>query len=205
MPPIRKPFTRPSARRDASLIVIAAEGQKTEPSYFEGLKDSLHNSKVHVNIIERDDASLSAPKHVLKQLKDFKTEYKLNNNDTLWMVIDLDRWSVSLPNIATQCVQGRLNLIVSNPAFELWLLLHLKGLNEYSQDEINRFTGETLKSELRNILGSYNPSNLDINQFIHLTEIAIERARELDTAPLDRWPNTTGTRVYKLVQAIINP
>ncbi len=41
MPHKRVPYTRPEGKRDARLIIIATEGRKTEPIYFEALKKSI--------------------------------------------------------------------------------------------------------------------------------------------------------------------
>lgn len=202
MPPIKIPYKRPSGIKSPSLIVIATEGHETEPQYFKGLKEFFKNSKVHINILERTDPSLSAPNHVLNQLIEFKKKYKLHKNDSLWMVIDVDRWARSLPEVANECFSRKIDLAVSNPAFEIWLLLHHKDINEYSEEELNSFNGDTLKTELRQLLGSYNSSNLNMDDFLRYIDVAISRAKGLELNVTNRWPQTIGTRVYKLVEKI---
>jgi hypothetical protein len=41
--PAKRDFKRKSGLRDARLIIIAAEGEKTEKIYFEGLKEYYQN------------------------------------------------------------------------------------------------------------------------------------------------------------------
>jgi len=63
----RRDFVRRSGLRDATLFVIASEGAVTEPRYFEGLKASWHNSRVHIEVLTRSDPTLNSPDEVLKE------------------------------------------------------------------------------------------------------------------------------------------
>ncbi|WP_069472057.1 RloB family protein [Candidatus Marithrix sp. Canyon 246] len=102
-------------------------------------------------------------------------------------------------------------LALSNPCFELWLLLHIKSLEEYPDNALDEFlenkkvssSRTRLEAELINLLNSYNKSNLDTAQFLPFVKQAIERAKKLDTNPKQRWSNGLGTRVYQLVEKII--
>lgn len=130
-----------------------------------------------------------------------------------WLVIDVDRWGdAKLAEIAQECHQKNYKLAVSNPCFELWLLLHLKSLNEYSEDVLEEFrenpkitqNRSRLDIELLEILGEYNKSNLVEKHFLPFVEQAIQRARDLDVNPSARWPNDLGSRVYLLAEKIID-
>lgn len=206
---IKKEFKRRSRFRDARLFVIATEGKKTEPKYFGDFssRDYYYNPHVHVEVLERLTSS-SSPEHVLEELNRFKSAYSLNRDDELWMIIDLDRWHPrSLSNVATKCGQKGYYLAVSNPCFEVWLLLHLKDMSEYSQEQIENFkqnSNRDIEREIRNILGSYNKYNPNNVKFLPHVQEAINRARDLDSNPNDRWPNSIGTRVYLLAEKIIN-
>jgi len=124
------------------------------------------------------------------------------------MVIDLDRWPQStLSSIATQCSQKSYYLAVSNPCFEVWLLLHLRNLSDYNTEQIKKFMQNScrdLEMEIRNIIGSYNKSNPDTSKFLPYVHKAIKSAKYLDLNPNDRWPNSIGTRVYLLAEKMIN-
>jgi len=195
------------------LIVIASEGAHTEPQYFRALASHYTNSKVKVYPLEREDVTASSPERVIWELDGFIDEYPdLKSDDEFWLVIDVDRWGdAKLAEIAQECHQKGYELAVSNPCFELWLLLHLRPLDEYSQETLNEFLEnprvgrerKRLGMELLNILGEYNKSNLDVDQFLPSVEQAIQRARDLDTRPNDRWPNDLGSRVYLLAEKII--
>lgn len=207
------PKTRRSGYRDAKLIIIAAEGEKTEKRYFDDLKANCSISKVHVEVLDRLNSGTD-PENVMKALDDFRKQYSLRANyDELWMVIDLDRWEEKmLSKISAACDQKRYGYAVSNPCFELWLLLHLKSLDDYDQETRNKFKAKRkvrekrhpLKVELSKLLGSYNESNLDTSKFLGNVQTAIDRAKALDIHPEHRWPNDLGTRVYRIVEKILN-
>lgn len=97
-------------------------------------------------------------------------------------------------------------MALSNPCFEVWLLLHLKDITKYPKTKIIAFEGnknKELDKEIRRICGSYNKSKLNTKNFLPNMENAIDRAKKLDIEPDHRWPNTIGTRVYKLAEKII--
>ncbi|MFW6019918.1 MAG: RloB family protein [Bacteroidales bacterium] len=214
MPRKRVPYTRPEGKRDARLIIIETEGRKTEPIYFRALRDKYSSSGVHVEIIERKTDS-SNPAEVMNALDKFADKYKIAEDDELWMVIDRDyqAWNEKeISFVARQCHQKKgYNLGLSNPAFELWLLLHVKYINDYSDSEKNKLfknsrygTRRTyLEKELSEILpGGYEKSRYNACYLIKHLDIAIKQAKELDTNPHERWPNKLGTRVYRLAKKI---
>lgn len=205
-----KDRTRSSELRDARLIIIATEGQKTEKTYFEDLATESRNNRVHVKVLERNSTA-SSPEHILDLLDRFRSEYQYKTGyDELWLVCDVDRWRKKLSQVAEKCAQKGYFLAVSNPCFEIWLLLHLRSLENYDKTTLDEFrtniktnNRSRLEIELSNILGRYNPSNPDTTAFIPYVAIAIERAYHLDIQPKDRWPNDLGSRVYLLVKRIL--
>lgn len=209
----KRPLHRKSYNRDAKLIIIASEGTNTEKVYFEALTspDWYGNTRVQIVVLSGTGTDRD-PHHVLQELETFKRQYRLDRNDELWMVIDVDRWGDALSSVAKFCQQKGYYLAISNPCFELWLLLHLRSLDNYSEDikaEFLRNKNVTkhrsrLSQELVNILGSYNKANPDTSQFLPFVANAVERAKSLDTQVNDRWPQGLGTRVYLLVGKLIS-
>lgn len=208
-----KPRKRKGSHRDASLLVIATEGSRTERKYFLDLVAPEHYQlpNVHLTVVDRP-VGHSSPRHVIASLDNFKSQYQLKGYDELWMVIDKDRWDTSaLSEVAAQCISKGYKLCVSNPDFELWLLLHIKDFRDYSPAALDaleqnaRVTGKRtqLEVEIVDILGEYNKSNLDTSPYITSIDFAIGQARQLDTNTADRWPRTLGTRMYLLVERII--
>lgn len=208
---------RREAFRDARLIVIASEGKDTERIYFKALAKEYTNLRVHVHILERseNEQNNSSPEHVLKQLNDYKSKYDLKADDELWLVVDKDRWTEAmLSHVATECSQEvAMHMALSNPCFELWLLLHMEDAASLSPEEQEQWMKNRRKSKnadpylkvrLRQKMGSYHESSYDALTLIAHIEDAIERARALDKNPTDRWPQTLGTRVYLLAKSVVN-
>lgn len=205
---------RISGVRDAKLIIIATEGSKTEPRYFREMASQKYypNSRVKVWILEKEDDTASSPKHVLRELDRYKDEFYVEEDDELWLVIDLDNWGDGkIAQVASLCQQKNYKLAVSNPCFELWLLLHIRTLEEYTPQELEDFQNNQktdsnrtpLESELLDILGEYNKSNIKVECFLPHVEEAIDRAQALDLHPEHRWPNSLGSRVYQVAKKIL--
>lgn len=208
---------RREAFRDARLIVIASEGKDTERIYFTALAKEYTNPRVHVHILERseNEQNNSNPEHVLKQLNDYKSKYELEADDELWLVVDKDQWKDKmLSRVATECaLEVSMHMALSNPCFELWLLLHLEDAASLTPEEHmlwmeNRRKSKNadpyLKVRLRQKMGTYHESSYDAMTLIAHIEDAIKRARALDKTPTDRWPQTLGTRVYLLAESVMN-
>ena len=208
---------RREAFRDARLIVIASEGKDTERIYFKALAKEYTNPRVHVHILKRseDEKNNSSPEHVLEQLNEYKCQYELEADDELWLVTDKDHWTEAmLSRVATECMQDvSMHMALSNPCFELWLLLHLVDVASLTPEEQRLWMENRRKSKssnpylkvlLRQKMGSYHESAYDVLTLIVHVEVAIERARLLDKNPADRWPQTLGTRVYLLAESVMN-
>ncbi len=209
----RKPFSREERTKSARLIVIAAEGRKTENIYFQRLKLEHEAQNVHVEILEREDNN-SNPETVFQQISKYAKDYDIREDDQLWVVVDRDRWkSKQLASVAKKCSQkSNFHFCLSNPCFEIWLLLHIEGLEKYSDKDKERLSknrkcegGKTfLKKRLSELLGGYNEAKYDAGILIPTISGAIERAKVLDNCPKDRWPQKVGTRAYLLVESIMN-
>lgn len=172
---------------------------------------------MHVHVLERceNEQNNSSPEHVLKQLNDYKGQYELESDDELWLVIDRDRWTdAMLSHVAKECAQDDyLYVAMSNPCFELWLLLHLIDATLLTPEEQQQWMENRRKSKnadpylkirLRQEMGSYHESSYDAQMLVEHVEDAIERAKTLDVNSTDRWPQTLGTRIYLLVESVMN-
>ena len=68
---IRRKVDRISKVRDAKLFIIATEDTKCTVKYLNDFKVHFENSKIQIEIIERETTA-SSPKHVLKSLDEYK-------------------------------------------------------------------------------------------------------------------------------------
>jgi hypothetical protein len=204
---------RGGGQRDARLFVIAAEGSVTEKQYFEGLRDRevVDPRRVHIEVIPAGDGTRSAPQHVVARLDEYRQRYQLNDTlDQLWLVIDIDHWSApdhvsSLIQAIQEALKKGYSVAVSNPCFELWLLLHFtEDVSEIRVKEEPRASCGRCIERLRQLCGSYDKGKLQVERFTReLVAAAVDRARALDVTPQDRWPQAAGTHVYRLADELL--
>jgi hypothetical protein len=121
----RRPFRTPKRR-----LLVVCEGEITEPQYFRGLERFLRDATLSIEIPpERGE-----PKNLVEVAKKFNSAavqdaWRSGDDnlrfDEVWCVFDRDDHE----RFNTACQMARDNLFklaVSNPSFELWLLLHFQ-------------------------------------------------------------------------------
>lgn len=216
MPRERSDFFRESSTTEKEkIIVLAFEGNKTEEQYFSAIKESTKFNKelIYLHLLKRKKGDTnSAPKHVFNKLKkEARDEFNFDSKDELWMIIDTDQWN-NLPEIVDTCEKLKnMYVAVSNPCFELWLLLHIKDVSEYSTNELNDIFENKKVSKNRNyiekkiidILGTYNKSRLKAKEYIPHVDKAILQAKNLHIES-EKFPSKLGTDVFKIVEKIIS-
>lgn len=181
--------------RDSRLFVIACEGAVREKVYFERLHPK--SPRLRFEVIsptneEGDDAGKSSPKWVLDRVVKFveKEGVNIKEGDCLWFVLDVDCWRKALHDIQIECEKQGWQMALSNPCFEVWLWLHLKGIEDAKADTCQEF-----KSEIhQNYEGGYK---VEIFTKPELYEIARVRAKTIDTAS-GFMPEPKSTKVYLL-------
>jgi len=186
-------FKRPlGQRRYKKLFVLATEGVKTEPQYF----NFFNNDKTVIHVKCLKGNSDSAPIHVLKRMQKYLKEFSLKKSDEAWLVVDKDRWTdEQLTQLHTWSQeQENRGFALTNPKFEYWLLLHFEDGNGISN---SRQCSDRLKQHLP----GYD-KNIDFNKIKDGIQDAVTRARQKDNPPCADWPRSTGTTVYKLVIAL---
>ncbi len=195
----RRPLNRKiEFLRDTRLVIIATEGHSTEKQYFTIFEK--RSPRVQVTVLGTEDG-LSAPKHVLNRLKKFREDNDIRKEDALCLAIDKDRWpDAQLSDVAAKAQQMSVILAVSRPCFELWLFLHHSDVSR----EMDNFCSEQMIDTLAVRLGGYSKDSLRKDIFEPHIQQAVERARALDVDPHARWPNSLGTRVYRIIEAIRN-
>jgi len=178
--------------------------------YFEGVRRKNKKRSIDILVLKRSEqeTGFSAPKYVVEQINKAKKAKKVLASDEFFVVLDRDCGSTSLQALRDceqECRDRNHSLVVSNPCFEIWLLLHVKDLNEFSEEEkalILENREGYVKALLRAEMGGYNPSNPQIDNFWPHTKRAIDQAKSLDVNERDLWPEEIGTRVYKILERI---
>jgi len=189
--------------RDYSLFAIACEGSEREPEYFKPF-DGIDRIKVDIiepEIEEEEGGQTtrtgSSPSHVLKRVKEYVDKYQLcaESGDSLWCVIDVDRWpQEQIEDLNAFCAQREnRQLVISNPCIEIWLLYHkLADLRILGIE-----TAQDAKRVLSEIDGGYY-----YIKFLPLMLDAIKNASTADKTPDNYMPKLLETKVYKLGDAL---
>jgi acyl carrier protein len=186
-------------REPYTLYVIASEGTETEPLYFSYIQNYVKQHKELNRLIKieslsrklrKDTATDSA--HIIELLDDFKKEYAIKQGDELWLLIDRDRQpKANLAQVAQKCQQKGYEFCLTAPCFELWLLLHLKDLKEYSEEEQQDFLKNNkvnssrtrIEKEVSDLMvaldSGYSKSSLDMSILFPRIQDAINRAFDL--------------------------
>jgi hypothetical protein len=195
------------------IFVLAFEGNVTEEDYFTEFKDSVkfNDDLIYLHLLKRDkNDTNSAPIHVFNKLKrEAKDEFNFSKNDELWMIIDTDRWK-NIPNVIAACEElQNMFVAVSNPCFEFWLLLHVKNIEEYSEEELEAILANKKVTNARKyvdtkiveVLGSFNKYKPRPELFLPTIDLAINQAKNLDI-PQENYPGKLGSHIYKLIEKI---
>jgi hypothetical protein len=186
------------------LYLVASEDTYAVKQYFAALKENevVDDRKVEVRVLPSGtggDLARSNPRSVLSRLVEFVVDDPLPF-DERWLCLDLDHWGAGrhAPNLARACkeaLDAGCQLAISNPAFEVWLLLHFCDEPKATQAEC--------EASIRAAVGSYNKARLQAELYTRETvNLAIARARDLDIDPTQRWPQQPGSHVYRLVERL---
>lgn len=200
------------------MFILSYEGNVSEKKYFEDFRQSEwfnDSGLIEVISLKRPTNKGSDPISVKKLLQEAKKEYRFKDTDEFWLIIDRDDWEEihnhNFDKLVDDCKkEGNFFLAMSNPCFEIWLILHLKDLNEYNEEEKSRLITNKRISNSKNYIDTvlsdiqgrgYN-KRPNPRIFLPLTKVAIGRAKELDVENQD-YPKQLGTHIYKLITKLI--
>lgn len=223
------PLVREGGFRDAEkFYILSYEGTLSEKKYFEDLRVSefFNNSgKIEVIALRSKANEGTAPTYVKARLNEAKRNYRFKDTDEFWLIIDKDHWEdnqhINLNALYESCAKEK-NFFValSNPCFEMWLILHLTKLTEISEEDKKKLRENAKVSDKKNYIDVFLAQLIDKerndekqrgynkrpNPGIFLPKInkAIENAREIPEKD-GLYLETIGTHVYKLVEKLVKP
>ncbi len=178
------------------VIRIFTEGEKTEPDYFNSIKDELRLNEIDIKVHGLGDHTMPLVEYVIER----KNEEK--DTDTEWWVV-FDRDDHDHFNQAIQKAESEsINVAYSNECFELWFILHF----EFLHTSIGR---EKYYKKLTTLLSKkYDKKSSDTFSLIKDKEaIAIRNAKTLEKQHDSDGTNVfskrdPSTTVYKLVEKL---
>lgn len=193
------------ARKQNKVILIVCEGTKTEKHYFESLVKAIgHRRRLKP---ARVFAYRESPRKLLERAKKQQAGYT-----EAWLVFDVERAGThrDLQDVVSEARRYKIQLAISNPAFELWYLLHLVNTSKAFMDAAEIET-ELNKELNKQGLKLYQKSDRTMYERVaENMQTAIERAKALSQHEADNLQNALealfpnpSTHVYRLVQRLI--
>jgi len=116
------------ARREKTTILIVGEGRETEPNYFRGLtREDEVAAKFAAKVMKGHGQS---PESVVEEATRYKQQAKSRDEayDEVWCVLDVEGADkrASLDRAVAVAKEKDIDLCLSNPCFEVWLLAHFE-------------------------------------------------------------------------------
>lgn len=150
-----------------------------------------------------------------KEEKDAKYEFSKYPEDEFWIVSDvddnLDNHKEKFENAIQECEEKGYKYAISNPFFEIWLLLHH---DEASEEDKKYAVTETHPYEATNHFRMrLTEKGAPLKEQKHLklehysdekVRLAVQRAKELVKGKDEKIPSGYGTYVYKIIEEILD-
>ena len=191
----RRPFRDPKPR-----ILVVTEGEITEPEYLKGFIRTYRNPRVTVKVVNEHDKPMPLVKTAKRYKEDAEQEAACEKDDNLvydsvWCVFDIDDHS-KIAEAKEMARDNNIDLAVSNPCFELWLLLHFRD-----------YPGTQPRAKIKQMLKKHVPrynKTVDYDTYSSGYSEAVIRAERMDCSA--KADNESGrnptTGVYLLTELI---
>ena len=196
-------YARKSKKKIPRRIYIFTEGSVTEPKYFREFIQFFKISQAQVKVIDRESTA-SSPESVIKEMDYYKKSNPFKTkNDIYCMVIDTDRWGKNLKVAVDDARQRGYLVALSNPCFEIWLLMHFQDADTI----LKKANVLKTKKDINIIIHSKNICGITITgkneiDYFPRTDSAVRTAEKLDPKPQQRLLQQIGSRVYLLVNIL---
>jgi hypothetical protein len=181
-------------------ILVFCEGENTEPQYIEAFRKWCRNPRVDVEIAKERGVPLTLVHAARERKRHAEKEARKAKDDNVaydevWCVSDVDAHP-GLPDARQMARDNNIELAISNPCFELWLLLHFR-------ESPGMRHRHDLQGMLRGVVPGYD-KHVRFELFKEGYSTAVTRAQRLDAQAAEdgeegRNP-TTG--VYRLTTSI---
>lgn len=184
-------------------MLVVCEGTVTEKQYLDGLKDHLR--AIPVEVVDYECVGKGRDPHSTVELA-IRLRDKAHRQaraqrdaflayDAVWCVVDVDDHA-TLGSALSLARRKGVNLVVSHPCFEVWLLLHFQELSAgTTRPEVVRKLQDHIKGCNKNI-----PVNFPFERH----DLARQRALRADPehCEVNRIGGNPSTNVWLLVDAM---
>lgn len=187
--------------------LIITEGTKTEPNYFNEIKNLInenYSEKIHLEIVGQGDNTVNLFDKAQQLAK-----ANLNGYKHIWIIYDIDDFPKDrIDRVPVLCKENsspncKYHAIWSNQCIELWFLLHFS----FMHSDLHRNEYESkLSKHLSEIgAGTYYKNRHDMFSVLReYLDIAIQNANKLDKINSGKTPSNSapGTKVFELIEKL---
>jgi hypothetical protein len=181
---------RPGTRRGRDRLLVVCGAKATEKDYLQGLVNHLGNPAVTVRIRTKACSPSQLVDYAVGERDRMGEDF-----DQVWCVFDVDHFDVA--GVTAAARRKGVEVAVSNPCFELWLILHFCGHTAYAA-----MYKDLLPSLKRHVPG-YDKARLDFKDYEDGWPDAGRRAKRLSPAGREHETNPA-TGMWKLVDRIVS-
>lgn len=191
----RRPY---SSKVRKKRFLLYCEGEATEPEYFVGFARYLRSSLIEVKVadergkdpkrlVELAKAARDSARRAARRAGDDSLKY-----DEVWCVFDGSEHA-RLGEAIDQGLANSIGLAVSNPSFELWILVHF-------QDQYSFISVENAYDLVRRYITDYD-KHVNFAKLEGKGCDAVKRARRMEATARrnGRWFDNPSTAVWQLV------
>lgn len=172
---------RSGVRSPRRKILVVCEGE-TEYHYFSGLRDSDRHD---IQPVQPEKARHPQRDRVVDHARQARSKAAYSQ---VWAVFDADCADVS--DLCAQAKNDRIGTAVSNPTFEVWLILHLC-------EKVGERTSAGVERELKKLLPKWSKGRgTRFEHFADGVDDACRRARRLPEY------GNPSTRVWELMEEL---
>ena len=143
----RSPF-----KESNRLILVVCEGEVTEVSYFKEFPryERIHGIQIDPIGVGCDPETVV--NHAIKKMQEKERKSRKGSGsayDEIWAVFDIDEHDKDRVYTAKRNAEKHgINIAISNPCFEIWLLMHLEDSRSYVE-------GSELTKRIRRYYSDY--------------------------------------------------
>ena len=185
-------------------VLIVCEDSKASPDYFEKLCKTLRLGTVNVEVCGKEcgSAPISVVNYAKEKKQSVKTSTRIDKYDEIFCVVDVDD-HISLGDAVQTARDNGIDLIISNPCFEYWYILHFEKTSSSYNDRPQLY--RSLEAHLER---PYSKSGCDFFDVIYpLTQTAITNSEEVLCAHWHDEPDlrkcNPSTHVHRVVGCIM--
>ena len=205
---------RSNSRKEKPIVLIVPEGSETERLYFQHFNS--REKQVRVEVAENTSGGAKTDYAALlkKAIRYKKTlNLSVSKGDSVWVVADgdvdyntpgsMEAKDKKLLEVRAEARRNGVDVLISNPCFELWYFLH----GDYSTSFMKDY--QAVVDRFPPSLANYDKNKDVFDVLCEQTDTAIENAKRLESFHLEngetmpfRLSVNPFTEVYKLVETI---